>query len=118
MTKTITGDLILEKNTTFDESIIVEGNIYGKRGEWFNLTVRGNITAGNIITWDINAWDITARNINAGDIIARNINAWDINYYAVCFAYEHITCKSIKGRRENARHFCLDGKITIKEASG
>lgn len=45
-------------------------------------------------------------NINAGDI-----NAWDINYYAVCFAYRIFKCKSIKSRRENSRHFCLDNEI-------
>ena len=113
MTKTITRDLILEKDTTFDESIIVEGNIYGKGGARFDLTVRGDITASHIT-----ALNIIARDINARDINTWNIIAGDINYYAVCFAYKHITCKSIKGRRENAKHFCLDGKITIKEASG
>ena len=49
----------------------------------------------------------------------RNINAWNINageisYQAVCFAYQNITCNNIKGRRDNSKHFCLDGEITIK----
>lgn len=52
--------------------------------------------------------------IYARDINARNINALDINYYAVCFAYNNITCTSIQGRRDNAKHFVLDGEITIK----
>jgi len=80
----------------------------------------GNITAGNIDAWDIYAWgitamDIDARNIDAGDINAENIDAWDISYYAVCFAYNNIKCVSIKSKRRNARHFCLDGEITIKK---
>ena len=108
--KTIKGNLILEKDTVFDEGIAVEGNILGKDGMKFNLTVKGNIKA-----WDINAWDIKAGNIDAGDINAWDIKARDINYHAVCFAYNNITCKSIKGIRENSRHFCLDGKITIKK---
>ena len=67
--KTIKGDLILKKDTTFKESIKVEGNIIG----WFNLKVEGNINAG-----DINARDIDAGNIDAWNINARNIDARDI----------------------------------------
>ena len=44
----------------------------------------------------------------------RDINTYDITYYAVCFAHENIICDSIKGRRVNAKHFCLDGEITIR----
>ena len=125
--KIIKGDLILKKNTVFNESINVEGDIEGD----FDLTVRGDINAEhikacnikawdikaddiyalNIKAWDIDAGDINAKNIKALDIYAFNIKAWDINYYAVCFAHNNITCKSIKGRRENSKHFCLDGKI-------
>jgi len=68
--KTIKGDLILKENTTFDESIKVEGDIKG----YFNLKVMGNINAMNI-----DARDIDAMNINAMIINARDINAWDIN---------------------------------------
>ncbi len=67
--KIIKGDLILTKDTTFSESIKVEGDIKG----YYNLKVAGNINARNIDARDINAWNIDARNINAG-----NINALDI----------------------------------------
>lgn len=83
-------------------------NIYSKDG-------RRGIDARNISAGDITAWDINARDIDAGDITAGNINARNISYFAVCFAYENIVCKSIEGGRENAKHFCLDGKITYKE---
>ena len=66
-TKIIKGDLVLKKNTTFNTSIKVEGNIRCE-GERFNLKVAG----------DINARDIVARNIFAGNINAGNINAWNI----------------------------------------
>ena len=72
------------------------------------MKVNGNITAWNITAWDINAEDITAMDINAMDI-----TAGDINFYAVCFAYNNIKCKSIKGTRENSKYFALDGKIIV-----
>ena len=50
---------------------------------------------------DVDAWDVNAWDVNAGNI----------SYYAVCFAYHNIKCKSIKGRRDNSKHFVLDGKI-------
>ena len=79
-----------------------------------------DIDACDIKADDIDAGDINASNINAGDINAGDINAYDIKaddiiYYAVCFAYNDIKCKSITGRKDNCKHFCLDGKIIIKE---
>ncbi len=83
----------------------------------------GNINALNINADDIKAWNINALNINARNIDARNINALNINalninarnifYYAVCFAHYTFTCQKIEGKRENAKHFCLDSDIKI-----
>ena len=92
---------------------------------YFNLCVDANIVAGHIINaldievrdikaWDISASEIYARNINAQDIIAYNIYAQNIIYWALCFAYNNIKCKSIKGTRENHKHLVLDGKIEIE----
>ena len=61
------------------------------------------------------ARNITARNINAMDINARNISAKNITYDEVCFTYKDITCESIKGRRNNARHFVLNGKLKVEK---
>ena len=98
----------------------------------FDLRIKSNIYAGNINAWHIKAGNIDAGNINAGDIKAEDIKAWnikagninagnidaeDISYYAVCVSYQNIKCKSITGRRENAKHICLDGKIILKEES-
>lgn len=79
-----------------------------------------NINACDIKAFDINACDIIARDINALDIIARDINscsivADNIIYSTVCFAYESIKCKSIKGRRTNSKHFVLNGEIEIRK---
>ena len=68
-----------------------------------------DLHALNIDAWDVYAWDIEACNIAAENIKARNIS-----YFAVCFAYDNIKCKSIKGSRENSKHFVLDGKLDIE----
>lgn len=90
---------------------------------YFNLCVDANIDAGHINAFNIEARDITARDINASIIKARNIKAQDIiawsieaeniTYYAVCFAYSNIKCKSIKATRYKSKRFVLDGKIEI-----
>jgi hypothetical protein len=75
----------------------------------------GEINAGEINAGDINACNINARNIKADNIQAWNINANEITYFAVCFAYNNIVCTKIEGWRKNAKHFCLDGEIIIKD---
>ena len=128
MTTTIKGNLVMDKDLEYEDDLIVEGSILGKGGSRYNLKVTSNITASditasnitarnitarNITAWDITAWDINASNITASNITANDITARDISYYAVCFAYNNIRCNSINGRRNNARHFVLDGKIEI-----
>ena len=106
----------------------------------FNLKVSANIVAWDIKAWnidannidardinalDINANDIYARDINtrdirandiyAWDIMANDINAKDISYFAVCYAYQNIICKSIKGRAPTTNHFVLYGKLEVLE---
>ena len=49
------------------------------------------------------------------NIEAYDINANNISYYAICFAYENIKCKSIKGRRKNHKHFVLDGVLEVED---
>ena len=78
MAKIIEGNLILDKDTIFDESLEVHGSILGKNGKRYNLTVNGNITAEDITAWDISAKNITAKDISAEDIIAMDIISWDI----------------------------------------
>jgi hypothetical protein len=101
--KTIKGNLVLEKDTVFEESINVEGNILGKDGERYNLTVKGNISARDISARDISAWDISAKDISAKDI----------SYYAFCIAYNNIKCKKIAGWRDGSFHKAIDGKIEV-----
>ena len=79
MTKTIKGNLELDNDTSYDESIVVEGHITCKVGLRFDLKVAGDISAWDISAWDISAGDISAGNISARDISARDISAWDIS---------------------------------------
>ena len=84
-----------------------------------------DIDCRNIDCMNINCEDIDCRNIDCMDINCKDINCWDINcgnidcrdisYYAVCFAHKSLKCTFIKGRRDNCKHFCLNGEITFKE---
>ena len=73
-----------------------------------------DIEADDIETYeDIKAWNIYAHNIIAKNIIADNIYAHDISYWGLCFATQNIECHSIEGRRDNHKHFALDGYFYI-----
>ena len=102
-------DLIVLK---FDLDIY--GSIFAKNIYAFDIEAF-DINADDITAWNIRARDIKSKDITADDITAMDIEARDINYYAVCFAYYNIKCKSIKGRRKNAKHFVLDGKLEVEE---
>ena len=103
------NDIIIEDDLIIRCDINIDTNINAR-----NINAR-NIKAMGINARNINAWDINAGDINAWDINARNINAGDIEYYAACYAYNSIICKSIKGQRTNSKHFVLDGELKIKE---
>ena len=103
----------------FNFDLDVTANISACNISVCNINAR-NISACNINANDINAWNIYARDIITRDINACDINAWNIyadniDYYAVCFAYYNIKCKSIKGRRKNTKHFVLDGKLEVEQ---
>jgi len=96
MVKVIEGDLVLKKDTVFEDDLNVDGNITGG----YDLKVKGNIDAWNINAWNIDAW---------------NIDAEKINYYASCIVQESLKCSKIKGRRTNSIHKCLDQEIQYKK---
>ena len=119
-------DLVLTEDTTFNESIKVNGNISGR----YNLKVMGQIDCVDIDCRNINCWDIDCVNIDCGDINCRNIdcgdincrnidcgdiNCGDINAYSFIVAYSSFKCNSWKCRRENGFAKCLDREIEIKQ---
>lgn len=73
-----------------------------------------DINACNIKAWDIKAMDITAWDITAWDIKAWAIKARNITFDAVCWAGNSFICNSVRGGRENAKYFCLDNDVIIK----
>ena len=113
----------------FDFDLNVEANIKALDINACDIYAM-NINSMNIDAYNIKASDIYARNINACNIDAMNINSMnidacdikaydikanDISYYAICVAYKDIRCKSIKGIRENAKHFVLNGVLEVLE---
>ena len=93
--------------------------VFKENGEYIDLVVFNfdlDINA-NIDAMDIKAKNINVLDIDSTDMNALHINANDISYFAVCFAYNNIKCKSIKSksRRINAKHFVLDGKLEVLE---
>jgi len=129
--------LTLLFNLDVQASIVNAGHINARDINARDIKAR-DINARDIKAWHINARDIEARDIKARDIKARDIKAWnieardikardikawnieacdikarDISFYAVCFAYNNIKCKSIEGRRDNSKYFSFDGKIII-----
>ena len=109
----------------FDFDLRIKADIYArdiKAHHIFALDIDAwNITAWDINAYNIEAWDIIAWNIKAINIKVENIfksttiNARNIRYHAICLAYSSIKCQSIKGRRDNAKYFVLDGKIEMLE---
>lgn len=115
-------DVVFECDVELEDvSLIIHGNV---RGETIkvrylkanNVVVKYLEVYHNIEARHIEAGDIWVNNnIKADDIKALKIKANHIDYYALCVAYYEITCKSIEGRRENSKHFCLDREIIINE---
>ena len=119
----INEDVTFECNIDIDASInayninaldINASNINANTINAYNINA-SKIDAYNINAWDINASKINANTINANTINAHNINALDIKYYAFCIAYETLKVKTIKGRRPNSFHKCLDNEIEYKK---
>ena len=83
-------------------------------GEKFDFNGR-NFNGGNFDGRNFNGLNFSGLNFNG-----ENFNGWDFNgrhisYYGWFIAYRDIKCESIKGRRENSFHKCLDGKLIIKD---
>ena len=120
----VDGVLEINEDVTFECNIDIDASIKAWCIKAWGINAWG-INAQDINAWcikardinarDINAQDINAWGINARDIKAWGINAWDIEYYAFCIAYETLKVKTIKGRRLNSFHKCLDNEIEYKK---
>jgi len=77
-----------------------------------------NLNCGNLNCWNLNCWNLDCRDLNCRNLDCRDLNCMDLHcrnlsYYAVAFAYESFKCKSVVGRRNNSKHFCLDSEVII-----
>ena len=77
-----------------------------------------NLVINDDVTFEMKTLDIKEVSIKTGDINAGNIKAKKVEYYAVAFAYKNIKVQSIKGVREKARHFVLDGMLEVEDEKG
>ena len=98
-------NLICDFNIDIDADIINCGDIKCK-----DIKCYGNITCE-----DINCHDIACRDINCRDIICNNIECRNLNYYAICIAYQNITCNEIKPRRKKHIQKAIDGEVKIRK---
>ena len=71
-----------------------------------------NINA-SIICWNLDCMNLNCGNLDCRDLNCMDLDCRNLSYYAVAFAYESFKCKSIEGRRNNSKHFCLDSEVKI-----
>jgi len=101
-------DLYIHCNLDLDINIKCS-NIFSE----YNLII-GDLDAINVRVKDITAGKIRVTNLEAEDINARSIEAINsvqaknIIYYSVCYAYNKLEYTSIKGTRNNSKHFVLN----------
>ena len=62
---------------------------------------------------DLNCGDLNCMDLNCGDLNCKDLNCGDLSYYAIAVAYYKFKCKSVVGRRNNSKHFCLDSEVII-----
>ena len=119
-----TNTYVFDEGIRFNFNLITTANIKACNIDALDITAGDidaynieahNIKALDITACDIKALDITALNINAGDIKVGEIKARNVSYYAFCIAYQSFACVSVKGRRHNSSHKCLDGDIIIRK---
>ena len=112
--------IVFDCNIKCDFNINVNASIKAWNIEAWNIKAWNikaqDIEAQDIEAWNIKAWNIKAYDIKAQDIEAYDIEAWNISFWSFCISRVSLTCKSIKGRRENNIFKCLDSEIEyIKE---
>ena len=113
--KTIKHDLILKKDTTFNESINVEGDIRG----YFDLKVMGDIDCRNIVCGNIDCRNIVCGNINCwnidcGNIVCGNIVCWDINCRNID-CWNIVYCEKIKCEKEIKAKKLIKNRYELKQ---
>ena len=73
----------------------------------------GDLNCGDLNCMDLNCMDLDCKDLNCMDLNCRDLNCMDLSYYAIAVAYYKFKCKSVVGRRNNSKHFCLDSEVII-----
>ncbi len=70
---------------------------------------------------DLECNNLKCRNLECNDLECNDLECWDLvchylecsnlSYYAFAIAYSSFRCKTVKARRENGFHKCLDSEI-------
>ncbi len=60
---------------------------------------------------DLECNDLECNNLKCNDLECYNLECSNLSYYAFAIAYSSFRCKTVKARRENGFHKCLDSKI-------
>lgn len=74
----IEGNLVMDRNMSFDGDVTVKGSIIGKDGKWYDLKVNGDlfVNCGNVAAGLVDIWgDLTVNVISAFHLSARNVIA-------------------------------------------
>jgi len=121
--KTIKGDLVLTEDTIIDNDLTVEGDIRCEGGSW-NLKCQ-DLDCWDLDCWNLKCWNLDCWNLDCLNLKCKDLKCWDlkcqelkaknVSYYGVAVAYNSMEVESIKGRRKNSKHFCLDSEIVIKK---
>ncbi len=109
------GNLVMDRDMTFDGDLIVGGSISGKNGKKYALVVKGNIDAfGDIDVGIINARNIDAhaQSIYAATIDALDVETQDIN--ALILNARNIDARNIDALTINARNIDAVGNIKTR----
>ena len=102
----VDDDVKIECNININASIICR-NLY-----CWDLDC-GNLNCGNLDCMDLDCGDLNCGNLECMDLNCGDLDCMDLSYYAIAVAYYKFKCKSVVGRRNNSKHFCLDSEVKI-----
>ena len=106
------GVLVIDGDVRFECDISIKASIVVTKG---NLNC-WNLKCFDLTCWDLKCFDLTCWDLNCENLTCGNLKCRDLTYYALCIAYQSITCTSYKARREvHQKPICLDGELTISK---
>ena len=114
--KIIKGDLILTKDTTYDEDLKVEGNIICKGRRW-DLNCRNldcwNLNCLNLDCCNLNCWNLNCNNLNCNNLNCLNLDCCNLNCWNLdC---RNLDCWNLDCRNLDCWNVVCCDKIKVKK---